>query len=91
MTSITTRAKIRAYVSTDPAAMGYGNAAQRERAIQAMMARPDFIGTVRTVNEYIDGLKRRFGGADYRIELRLARDGAKITRDELLVAMYLYA
>jgi hypothetical protein len=86
---INSRTRIRVYHSTASAAVGYAdNEAQREAAMSEMYSKPDFVGTPRTVSEYVSDLKSNLGGVFVNIKYRLAATGEDIAWGEIEEALW---
>lgn len=80
MTAITTRSKVSIRTTTAPADMGYGGT-----PTNWLEAPADVVTSPAKALEYLSGLRSKFGGADYRVDLRV--NGQPVTRDDLTEAV----
>lgn len=80
MTAITTRSKISIRTTTAPADMGYSGT-----TTDWLSAPADIVTSPAKALDYLGSLPRKFGGADYRVDLRCG--GEPITREQLTEAV----
>ena len=78
---LTTRSKIAVRTTTSPSDMGYGGEGTNWRNGAA-----DIITSPAKALEYVAGLRSKFGGADFLVELR--HGDRVVTKDDLSDAIY---
>ena len=79
------RSKISVRWTTDPAVLGYGTPAEiHEAKVYFETARPDYIGTPRTVLEYVHDIRRRIGpGVMFGMRMIECATGKPVDSDDL--------